>query len=175
MHTYNLTSKINQSEKMNVDIKTVDLANALNKDYDVLRAWLIPTMLQILKENKHNEYPQNVFGCGNVFKHDSQKDSCVAESVRLAVTLSHTNANFTEIKQVFDSLVRALDLDYEIREVDHGSFIPGRVGRIKIKDIDVAYIGEIHPQVLENFELEMPVSVLELNLSDLFKIIKKEN
>ena len=39
-----------------------------------------------------------------------------------------------------------------------------------VKDKDVAYIGEIHPQVLQNFDLDIPVAAFELNLSDLFNI-----
>ncbi|MBI2148558.1 phenylalanine--tRNA ligase subunit beta [Candidatus Woesearchaeota archaeon] len=172
-HTYNLTSKENQTIKMNINIKCVELLNSLNEEYNVLRAWMIPSLIQILKENKHNEYPQNIFCSGNVFSHDSEKDTGIKESIRLAVVLSSTNANFTEIKQILDSLAKALDFKYQIKEVEHSSFIPGRIGRISVNSVDIAYIGEIHPQVLENFNLEMPVAALEINLSDLYGLIIK--
>lgn len=172
VHTYNLTSKHNQVDRMNCDIKCVELANALNEDYNVLRAWVTPSLLQILSENKHNEYPQNLFGFGDVFKYDSKEESGVSEDCRLSVVLCHSSSNFTEIKQVLDVLAKSLDFSYKIKEVNHGSFIPGRVGRVSVNNKDVAYIGEVHPQVLENFELEVPVVALEINLSEVLKIIK---
>ena len=42
---------------------------------------------------------------------------------------------------------------------------------ISLNGKNIAYIGEIHPSVLENWNLEVPVSALELNLTDLFGII----
>ena len=63
-------------------------------------------------------------------------------------------------------------MDYLIRETEHNSFIPGRVGRVSVKGKDIAYIGEIHPGVLEKFNIEMSVSALELNLTDLFELVK---
>lgn len=172
VHTYNLAGRVNQVDKMHSNVKCVELANTLNEDYNVLRSWLIPNFLQILKENKHHEYPQNIFGFGNVFKLDGVKESGVNETTRVCVALSYGSANFTNIKQVLDVLAKALNIKYEIKEVEHGSFISGRVGRVSVNNTDVAYVGEIHPIVLEEFELEMPAAVLELNLSDLFRLMK---
>ncbi len=171
VHTYNLTSKENQTSKMNTNIKNVELANSLNEEYNVLRAWVIPSLIQILKENKHHEYPQNIFGFGTVFKNDETKETNISESTRLAINLCHSTTNFTEIKQVLDVIIKALDLKYDIREIEHQSFISGRVGRISIRDVNLGYIGEIHPQVLENFNLENPVAALELNLNELFRLL----
>ena len=52
----------------------------------------------------------------------------------------------------------------------YNSFISGRTGRVSCKGKEVAYIGEINPQVLDNFALETPVAALELNLTDLFEL-----
>ena len=73
---------------------------------------------------------------------------------------------------MLDALSKALDFKYEIKEVEHNSFIQGRVGRISVNSVDIVYIGEIHPQVLENFTLEMPVAALEINLTELYRLIK---
>ena len=64
-----------------------------------------------------------------------------------------------------------LGVEYTIEEVDHDSFIPGRVGRVIVNGKKVAYLGEISPKVLELNSLEIPVVGLELNLSDLFNAI----
>ncbi len=78
----------------------------------------------------------------------------------------------SEIKQILDAFFHALDTKYTIEETDHSSFIKGRVGRVSVKNKKLAYIGEISPEVLKNWELTMPVTSLEINLSELFEFIK---
>ncbi len=164
--TYHLTSKENQCSKTCVEIPLVEIENPQSEEYSVLRSWLIPILLDVLSKNKHNEYPQKIFESGTIFK---LKNGQVEENIRLAVAICDTKADFTDIKQIFEYLIRLLGLNYEIvEEKDHPSFIPGRVIRIAINGKKVAWLGEIHPKVLENFEIEMPVAAFELNLSELF-------
>jgi phenylalanyl-tRNA synthetase beta chain len=172
VNTYNLTSKSNQVDKMQCGVDVVELANALNEDYNVLRAWLVPSFLEILKNNKHNEYPQEIFGSGTVFKKDINSDTGVSENKRICCMLSSPKVNFTSIKQILDGLFSAIDVKYEIRPVEHNSFILGRVGRVSVNGKDIAYIGEINPEVLHNFELENPVACFELNVSELLEVLK---
>jgi len=171
VHTYNLINKETQTTKMNTNLKCVELANSLSEEYNTLRAWMIPSLVQVLKENKHNEYPQNIFGYGNVFKYEENTETGTTEATRLGIVLCHTNANFTEIKQVLDVITKALDIKYEVKETEHNSFIEGRVGRISVRGADIAYIGEINPIVLDNFGLDMPVVALEINLTELFRLM----
>ena len=145
---------------MNTKLKLIPLENSVSQDYNVLRAWVLPNLLQILENNKQYDYPQNIFTIGRIFKKETEQD-------RLAITLCDPTANFTKIKQVLDFLMRMLDIKYKIKPTTHPSLIPGRCARVEVKGKDVAYIGEIHPQVLENFTLEFPVAALELNLSEL--------
>jgi phenylalanyl-tRNA synthetase beta chain len=160
-NTYNLTNKGNQTDKMNFKLELVRIANALNKEYNVMRAWMIPSLLEVLQKNKHNLYPQNIFEIGNVFGKD-EKES-------LAVLLCP--GNYTEIRQILDGLFRALDLKVDIKRVKHGSFIDGRVGSVYVKGKEIGYIGELSPAVLTNFEIMEPVSCFEICVSDLFKIV----
>ncbi|PIU02580.1 MAG: phenylalanine--tRNA ligase subunit beta, partial [Candidatus Diapherotrites archaeon CG09_land_8_20_14_0_10_32_12] len=64
-------------------------------------------------------------------------------------------------------MFNALGLEYKTEDTDHKSFIRGRVGRIIADDKKLAYIGELSPEVITNWELEMPVAALELNLTEL--------
>jgi len=41
---------------------------------------------------------------------------------------------------------------------------PGRAARIKVQEIPVGIIGELHPLVKENYEIESPVYLLEIDL-----------
>ncbi len=170
-NTYHITNKENLNKKMNLDLGCVELSNALTKDYNVLRSWMIPSLMDVLKNNKNREFPQKIFEMGICFKENKEKETGVEEFTRLAVLISHTKANFTEIKQVLDYLFKMLGLEYKTEDTDHTSFIKGRVGRVVVNDKKLAYIGEISPEVITNWELEMPIAALELNLTELFSFI----
>lgn len=167
-NTYNLTNKEFQTKLMNTDISLIELANAKSSDYDVLRAWLIPSLMEVLKNNKHYDYPQKIFGIGTIFKRNEKFETGIEENDRLAILICRDKTDFTEIKQIMDYLFRCLDIKYSIEDTEHSSFIPGRVGRVIANNKKVAYIGEIHPLVLSNWGIEMPVAALELNLTELF-------
>ncbi len=171
-NTYNLTNAEDQNTKMGVDIKLAELESAVNTDYNVLRAWMIPSLMKVLQDNKSNEYPQNIFETGTCFKLDETTETGVNEFLRVAVTLCGAEVDFTRIKQVLDCLFDAASVEYESRETEHPSFISGRVARISVAGIDVAYIGEVNPQVLEDWGVEMPVAAFELNLTELYKHLK---
>ena len=164
VNTYHLTP-IDINKKINVDLKNIKLENSKSEDYNSLRCYLSPSLLTVLENNKNREYPQNIFEMGIVFKKD------LKEKTKLCILLCDNKVNFTSIKQVLDYLLRALDLKYELKEKDLDAFIPGRTGKILVKNKEIGSIGELSPLVLTNFNLEMPVSALELDLEELFNII----
>jgi len=171
--SYSMVNKDETTKKMMCDLACVELENPVNKEFNVLRPWMIPSLLKILSENTHREYPQNLFEIGTVFKFNPKTETKTEEAKRLAVVLCNESADFTKIKQVLQAIFDALNQKYDMVEVEHPSFIPGRVGRVVFNGKKVAYIGEIHPRILDSFNLEMPVAALELNLTDLFNVIKK--
>jgi len=169
--TYHLSNKKIQCEKANCSIDLIEVRDTKTED-NCLRAWLIPCLLKVLMENKHNEYPQNIFDIGTIFKRGNSETGIV-ENDRLAVLLCNEKSDYTKIRQVLDYLFAQLDLKYKVEEADHGAFIGGRVGRIMSDNAKVGYIGEISPEVLSNFALELPVAALELNLTELFETMNK--
>ena len=105
VETFNLTSEEKQNKLMNAEGKPIHLHNALNIEYDVLRYWVIPSVLEVLNNNLSREYPQNVFGIGTVFK-SKDTDTGVLEQDRICVALCSDDSDFTKIKQVLDFLMR---------------------------------------------------------------------
>lgn len=173
-HNYNLTSLDDVNKRMNLDLDVVRISNALNEEFNVLRNWLTPGLLKILSENKHYELPHNLFLTGTCFKKDNKEETGIHEFNRLSVVLCDSDADYTKIKQILEGLFQALNIESIYKSTEHLSFIPGRVARVSIQDKDVAYIGEIHPSVLNNWQLEVPVASFELNLTELFNIINKK-
>jgi phenylalanyl-tRNA synthetase beta chain len=167
---YHITNKEHQTKLMDCDIEVVELANALNQEYNTLTSWVVPSLMEVLKNNKHHEYPQNIFAISGIFKKDNTKETNVLEQDRLACILCADKVDYTRIKQVLDYLFRMIGIEYKIDPTEHKSFISGRVGRVSAKGKNLAYIGEISPKVIENWELEVPIAAFELNLSELFRV-----
>ena len=64
--------------------------------------------------------------------------------------------------------MRELDLEWDVAESDDDAFIDGRRADILVNGKKVGVFGELHPEVLEAFELTMPVVGFELDLSSIF-------
>ena len=169
--TYNLTNKELQCKRMNLHLELIELANSVSLDYTALRAWVVPSLFEVLANNKHHEYPQKIFTIGTIFKKNNNMETNVEENERFAAAIASEKTDYTEIRQVLDYLFRSLGLEYEVTEAEHNSFIQGRVGMVIVNGKKMAYIGEIAPAIIQNWELEMPITALELNLSELFGII----
>lgn len=158
--------------KMNIrDTGTIEIEEFMSETYSAVRSWILPNLMDMLSKNKHVSFPQKIFEEGLV---NIRKGSEILEYCRIAIASSHEAANYTEPRQVLDRIFASFGLKYEIEETEHDSFIPGRVGRAVVNGRKVAYLGEISPQVLSNFGLEMPVCGFELNLTELFEEIKKK-
>jgi len=139
-----------------------------------MRNWLIPSLLKTLSENKHREYPQNIFEVGEIFKLNPKTETGCEEEVSLAVALSQEEVDYTKAKQLLDNLFKALNLEGNVTETSHSSFIKGRVGQVAVENKEVGVIGELAPEVLNNFSIIMPVSCFEININRLLGLIKKE-
>ncbi|MEM3437768.1 MAG: hypothetical protein QXP55_04460, partial [Nitrososphaerales archaeon] len=93
----------------------------------------------------------------------------------LATAVSHSTANYTEVKSILSSLfLQAFNLSVDTIPTYHPSFSSGRVAKIVSMKQNIGMIGEIHPLVLENFRLRNPVSVFEVNLSKVIDIVKQK-
>jgi len=151
----------------------IKLTNSVSTDYNVLRMWLIPSVVEILANNKHHEYPQKVFTVGRIFLKDENKETKIKEMDCVAGAIASESADYTGIRQVVDYLLNNLGVDYKVEETTFNSFIKGRIAKIKANGKDVAYVGELNPSVLNNWELEVPVAVFGMNLDILYGVIKK--
>lgn len=147
------------------DPGTVEIDNFTSETYSVVRTTLIPILLDLLSKNKHIDYPQKVFEEGIVTR---RHDDAVVDYNFLTLVSTHSHTTFTEAKQAADAILSLLGIKGKYEEIEHSSFISGRAARILVDGTEIAILGEIHPQVLDNFKLELPVTALEINLSGLF-------
>jgi phenylalanyl-tRNA synthetase beta chain len=172
--TFALTNNIDQFTKMNVDErKHISLGkNTEDKNLSMVRCWLIPEAMKSLVANRNREYPQRLFEVGIVVIPDNKVGVKAKNVEKLICLLCEDNVDFTSIKQILDSVMGFLGIKCSIKETEHSSFISGRVGEVLLGNKSLGIIGEIHPQVLDNWDLKVPVAALELDLSELFKILE---
>ena len=168
--TFNLTNKDAQFTRMNIPYEDlVEIENPISPKWSALRRWLLPSLMEFLSLNTHEEYPQRIFEVGKATLIDEDRETKTVSESKLAVAIAHPRVTFTEAKEILDSVMRHLGTDYRIEGIEHGSFIPGRAGRILVGDKEVGIIGEIHPQVLENWGIEMPVAAFEIFLRPFYR------
>ncbi|MCP3681162.1 MAG: phenylalanine--tRNA ligase subunit beta [bacterium] len=165
-----LSNKETLFNKMNLeDFGTVEIEQYMSESYSVVRSWLTPMMMEVLSKNKHVDYPQKIFEQGLVTR---RKGSKVQDFECISIVSCHNTADYTEAKQIIENMLKQLNLKCDIKETEHSSFIPGRVSRISVNGKDIAYAGEISPKVLENWKVETPAAAVEINLTELFELIK---
>lgn len=160
-----LTSKDLLFAKMNLpETDIVELANPVSSSWDVMRNSLLPIHLNFLAQNKTVEFPQKIFEVGDVIFPDSTAETATKQTRLLCTTITHPKANYTEIKAVLDKLMHDLNITFTVKEHNSPSYISGRCGLIEVNSKTVGIIGEIHPQVLQNFTLENPVVAFQLHI-----------
>jgi phenylalanyl-tRNA synthetase beta chain len=169
---YHLMTLAELTEKMKSTAKTVSLKNSVG-DYNHLRNSLLPSLLKNLFENQHHEYPQNIFECGRIFAYDKSTETGIAEKERVGIVLCQEKTDFTEIRQVIDALLLSLGIEGAVKENSNPSFIEGRMGEIVAKNIVIGIIGEIHPAVLEQWGITVPVVAAEIEVEKLWGLVKE--
>jgi phenylalanyl-tRNA synthetase beta chain len=172
VYNHHLTNKEYQFNKMGVQEKQekefVEIENS-KTEYNILRKDLSSSLLKNLSENIDSEYPQRIFEIGITFELKKE----VEEKEKFAIAL--TPGNFTDAKQIIIYLFNSLGLNVTLKESDNipAHFIEGRTANIIFENKEVGIIGEIHPKILKNWRIKMPVSLFEINLEEIFnKLIK---
>jgi len=161
--------------KMNLKpSRVVELANPKIASMTCLRSWLLPSLMELLSRNVHVDYPQRIFEVGYCVVHDAKRENKTRDVEKLACVNIHSNANFTEAKAQLDALLSNLGVKYDLEETRHESFIEGRVGKIMLGKNEAGIIGEIHPQVLQNWGLENPASAFEISIDQLRQLKHKQ-
>jgi len=170
--SYTLTNKNNLFEKMCIKEECVaEIENPVSANWCIFRNWLLPDVLSFFAQNKHVEYPQNIFEIDDAVIIDEKQETKARNNRRLAVALTNNIVSYEMIASYLDALMTNLGIDYEIGKHSHYSFINGRCGEVFVKNQSIGIIGEINPHVLNKWKLEKHVVAFELDISKIFEII----
>jgi len=165
---YNLTKKQNQLKNMGINEKqekNIIKLKGSKTDYTLLRQNLTHYLLKNFSDNSDSEYPQKIFEIGKIF--ELQEEIIENESMAVAIA----PGNFTQIKQIFEHFKKMVQLDIQFHEAEEfpAHFIEGRVARLVFNKKTIGYLGEIHPRILRNWKIKMPVALFEINLEEIFE------
>ncbi len=161
--TFVLTSKEKQGRMIGLEGQEfVEIANPISLNWSIMRKNIFPEMLEFLSKNKHYEYPQKIFEVGKTIEIDPKSDSRTKEKNVLCIALSGKDYGFTSIKSAFEAVCRELGKKCAVKPLKHPSFEEGKSA--EISGDSKGFFGEIRPVIRENFGLQYPVVILEMEL-----------
>ncbi len=172
--TFTLTNKDNMFKKMNLSEKDlVEIENPMSSNWSAFRDKIMPNSLDFLASNKNQDYPQGIFEVGDVTLLDpSNKDTGVTNRRKFSVVLTNTQIGYEDASSLLSALVSSLGKKLVLKRKEISSFIAGRAAEIFLDNKSIGIIGEIHPQVLNNWNLEKPVVGFEIDIESLLELIQ---
>lgn len=152
---------------------SVKILNPLGEDYSVMRTTIIPNMMELLSRNyNHGVNKAFAYEIGNIFiPRNESNTELPLERMTLTIGM-YGDVDYYYIKGVVETLFKRLGMeDFRyLREENHPTFHPGRTANIVYGNRVLGIIGEVHPDVMENYEIGIPVYIGELD----FEIIVEE-
>jgi phenylalanyl-tRNA synthetase beta chain len=172
---FHMTNRAENFERLRLDpgddavgaADPVTIREPYSEDYTMLRTWALPSLLMVLERNTHRAYPQDLAEVGLAATVDDSENTGVAEHRTVAAVLARTDASYEDAKARLQALAGAFGADLETPPTEHPSFIPGRVADVVLDGEAVGVVGEVHPAVLVEHDLELPVAAFEFRLDAL--------
>jgi phenylalanyl-tRNA synthetase beta chain len=150
----------------------VKVDNPLSEDYSALRDLITPSLLEVLKQNKHRKYPQEFFETGTVTELDESYTGA-SNRKKMAYIKSGANTDFTDAREKLQVLERDLGLEIDVETDERPFFQDSRAGKILVEGKEIGFIGQFSEQILENWELNHPTAGFELDLEKVQEHLKK--
>lgn len=180
--TYSLTSP-EEEAKLKLQVETnegtqISLLNPLSQERSHLRQTLIVGLLQTARDNLRMLPRIQVFEVGSIFlpregellPEEPRRLALLLTGARLAASWHHTNPgnfDFFDLKGRLEILLNGLHLNQPIRWEQSQTlpYHPGRCARLMLGSQELGTLGELHPQIRQEFGLPaQSVCVAELNL-----------
>lgn len=148
----------------------VKLINPLGEDTSIMRSTMIANMMDVLAtNNSHNVEKAHIFECGHVFTPD---DMAGVEETRLCVGIYGDEADFYLLKGIVEKIFQRTGIKNPIfvAQKENTSYHPGRCADVFVGDKILGTIGEMHPEVSENYNISKRVYVAEINVDSMFDV-----
>lgn len=163
-----LTNPSDERDRICLDDESlVAVDNVMTETYSVLRRSLLPSLLRVEAHSSKALYPHKLFEAGEVCRTDSGTRSGTVTEHKLAGLWASADSGFSQIHSVLDLLLFYLVKPYELRPASYPFYFEGRAGHVMVGEEIVGHIGEIDPEVLTRFNVQMPCAAFEITLDKL--------
>lgn len=161
--TLTITGKPDQFQRFGApDERAVEIANPLTQDQAILRVRLVPSLLGLLRANKHRDLPQSIFEIGDIAERQGAGAPVRLHAAALRIS---SDAGFSECKGLVEAFLRDSGLKAEIEPAEPPGYIPGRAAQLRDDaGVVIGHFGEVRPETVTAFELSAPVIGFEIKL-----------
>ena len=161
--------KLDQTERRLGGGRIVEVENVMSQSYACLRQWITPSLLRVEAASSRSFYPHRLFEVGEVVVPDPTDEMGSRTLTVLGTLIAHAGANFSEVHSCLDLLMFYLNRPHTLEPMSHPSFLEGRAGSIVSEGRTLGLIGELHPEVLEQWQVSVPVVAFELEIDALLR------
>ena len=161
-------SKKDYIDNMLIDgSKVIEIANPMSENYQFIRPEIISSLLRAESGSANAIFPHKIFEIGKVAYLKEDENTGTTTRHHLGFLYAGAEANFNNLASEVASLVYFLDHKYEVKEASDPRFIPGRQAALLVDGKEVGIFGEVHPVVLENWNITVPCVACEIDLEAL--------
>ena len=157
---------------------SIEIQNPISSDLDVMRQSIIPNLLDAVRRNIANgEERVCLFEVGPIFNSKYKDEQQIFLSgIRFGKSKKHwlekeRAYDVFDVKSDLETVLRCCKLSsksYVLSSESSNYFHPGKSGSINFPSKSKAGIfGEIHPDIIQKFQIDSPVYAFELNLNAL--------
>ncbi len=181
IYTYGFVSQKDlEMSNISEEIKkyAITIQNPLSDEYKLMRPTTVPSMMQILATNA-NKKNQNVklFDLSRNYKNIKQeveKGEVPLQEEILTIGMYGEDVDFYSLKGILEKVLEAININgyYIEKETKNASYHPGRCANLKVGMDIIATLGEVHPEVLDNYEISKRAYLAEVNITKLVRYAK---
>lgn len=162
-------------KKMEIEVSenTIELANPISQDVSLMQTSLLPSLMENAEKNARYQDQFSVFEFGKTFYKKSETE---AEEEKHVAGLTVGN-DFYDLKGKVEALFEATGITPRYVEARNPQkyMHPGRTCDIMVGKEIVGFISEIHPQIMQNFDLNERVLVFEISFTKMLQAKQKKN
>ncbi len=152
------------------------IQNPLGEDTSIMRTTALPSMLDILSRNNayHNKSAK-LYELAKIYLPVEGKT--LPDEPKILVLGSYgANETFFTVKGELEAILSGLRLPKAsyMAEKNNPTYHPGRCAKVTIANVDVGYIGQIHPLVAKNYGMDSEIYCAEINFNALMPLRKPE-
>ena len=179
--TYSMTemeslSKVLPREELAIN-RPLKLANPLSRQYEYARTTLRHALLETLAANERGSGEMiALFETARTYQ--PREDDLPHEIESLCGVVSGRAldrwglprgepAGFFDARARLEHLFDALQVKATYREVHDFAYLPGRTAEVVVGDKQIGLVGEVHPRVAAEFDIDAPVGMFEVDLEAL--------